>query len=53
VCDHITKDEIKETLKKMANGKAEGLDQISVEVWKCLDEVGRIRVANGVFQCHF
>jgi len=32
VCGHITKDEIKEALKKMANGKAEGPDQISVEV---------------------
>jgi len=40
VCGHITKDEIKEALKKMANGKAEGPGQISVEVWKCLGEVG-------------
>ena len=38
VCGHITKDEIKEALKKMGNGKAKGPDQIPVEVWKCLGE---------------
>ena len=38
VCGHISKDEIKEALKKMTNGKAEGPDQIPVEVWKCLGE---------------
>ena len=37
----ITKDEIKEALRKMAKGKAEGPDQIPVEVWKGLGEVGR------------
>ena len=37
MCGHITKDEIKEALKKMTNGKAEGPP---VEVWKCLGEVG-------------
>jgi len=31
-CGHITKDEIKEALKKMTNGKAEGTDQMPVEV---------------------
>jgi len=40
LCEPISKDEIKETLKKMANGKVEGQDQILVEVWKCLDEEG-------------
>jgi len=40
VCGHISKDEIKEVLRKMPNGKAEGPDQIPVEVWKCLDEKG-------------
>jgi len=40
MCGHITKDEIKEALKKMTDGKAEGPDQIPVEVWKCLDEEG-------------
>ena len=34
------KDEIKDALKKMSNGKAEGPDQIPVEVWKCLGEEG-------------
>ena len=36
----ITKEEIRETLKKMAKGKAVGLDQIPVEVWKFMGEVG-------------
>ena len=40
VCSHITKDEIKEALKKMANGEAEGPDQIPVEVWKYLGDTG-------------
>ena len=40
MCGHITKDEIKKALKKMVNGKAEGPDQIPVEVWKCLGEAG-------------
>ena len=31
-CGHISKDEIKEALRKMPNGKAEGPDQIPVEV---------------------
>jgi len=35
-----SKDEIKEILKKMTNGKVEGPDQIPVEVWKCLGEEG-------------
>ena len=34
----ITRDEIKEALKRMPNGKAEGPDQIPVEVWKNLGE---------------
>jgi len=37
-CEPISKDEIKETLKKMTNGKVEGPNQIPVEVWKCLGE---------------
>ena len=40
VCIPIRKEEIKETLKKMTNGKAEGPDRIPVEVWKCLGEEG-------------
>ena len=32
VCGHISKDKIKEALKKMTNGKAEGTDQMPVEV---------------------
>jgi len=36
----ISKDEIKEILKQMSNGKVEGPDQIPLEVWKCLGEEG-------------
>ena len=38
--DLIAKEEIREVLKKMANGKAVGQDQIPVEVWKFMGEVG-------------
>ena len=40
LCESISKDEIKNALKKMSNGKDEGPDQIPIEVWKCLDEEG-------------
>jgi len=36
----ISKDEIKEALKRMPNGKAERPDRILVEVWNCLAEEG-------------
>ena len=39
-CGHISKDEIKEAIRKMPSGKAEVPDQIPVEVWKCLGEEG-------------
>ena len=39
-CGHISKDEIKEAMRKMPNGKTEGPDQIPVKVWKCLGEEG-------------
>ena len=38
--DMITKEEIREALKKMANGKTVGPDQIPVKVWKCMGEEG-------------
>ena len=34
----INKDEIKEILKKMSNGKVEGSDQILMEISKCMGE---------------
>jgi len=40
ICGHITKDDIKEALKKMTNGKTAGPNQILVEVWKYLGEEG-------------
>ena len=36
----ISEGEVKETLKKMTNGKVEGSDHIHVEVWKYLGEEG-------------
>jgi len=39
-CSHISKEEVKEALRKMKSGKAVGPDLIPVEVWKCLGEVG-------------
>ena len=39
-CGLISKDDIKEAMRKMPDGKAEVPDQIPVEVWKCLGEEG-------------
>ena len=39
-CEPICKDKIRDALKKMANGKVKGPDQIPIEVWKCLEEEG-------------
>ena len=36
----ITREEVKEALRKMKSGKAVGLDSILVEVWKSLGEDG-------------
>ena len=36
----ISKEDIKESLRKMTNGKIKGPDQIPVEVLKCLGEEG-------------
>jgi len=36
----ITREEVKESLRKMKNGKAVGPDNIPVEVWKSLGEDG-------------
>ena len=48
-CGHINKDEIKEVMRKMPNGKSVGSNQIPVEVfWG-----GRFGVANGAFQYYF
>ena len=39
-CSCISKEEVKEALRKMKPGKAVGPDLIPVEVWKCLGKVG-------------
>jgi len=40
VCSRISKEEVKEALRKMKSEKAVGPDFILVEIWKCLGEVG-------------
>ena len=37
--EKISKEEVRETMKRMKNGKAVGPDDIPVEVWKCLGEI--------------
>ena len=37
----ISKEEMRENMKRMKNGKAVGPDDIPVEVWKCLGEIAR------------
>jgi len=39
-CEPFSKAEIRDTLRMMVNGKVEGPNQISVEVWKCSGEEG-------------
>ena len=36
--ERISKEEVRENMKRMKNGKAVGPDDIPVEVWKCLGE---------------
>jgi len=36
----VSKEEVRDALQKMKNGKAVGLDRILVEIWKCLGEEG-------------
>jgi len=35
----ISESEVKEALKRMKSRKAVGLDEISIEVWRCLGEM--------------
>ena len=36
--ESISKEEVRENMQRMKKGKAEGPDDIPVEVWKCLEE---------------
>ena len=36
--ERISKEEVRENVQRMTNGKAVGPDNIPVEVWKCLGE---------------
>ena len=37
--EKISKEEVRENMKRMKNGKAVGPDDIPVDVWKCLGEI--------------
>ena len=37
--ERISKEEVRENMKRMKNGKAVGPDDIPLEVWKCLGEI--------------
>ena len=37
--EKISKEEVRENMKRMKNGKAVGPDDMPVEVWKCLGEI--------------
>ena len=37
----VSKGEVKNALRRMKKGKAVGPDELSVEVWKCMGEMGR------------
>ena len=53
ICEPISKDETKESLRKMTNRKVEGPDQIPMEVWKCLGEEGLkwlVELCNVIFR---
>ena len=39
-CSCISKENVKDALRRMKSGKAVGLDLIPVEIWKCLGEEG-------------
>ena len=36
----VSREEVKNTLKRMKKGKAVGPDELPVEVWKCMQEMG-------------
>ena len=37
----VSKEKMKNALRKMKNGKAVGTDELPVEVWKCMGKIGR------------
>jgi len=39
-CSRISKEEVKDALRRMKSRKAVGLDLIPMEIWKCLGEEG-------------
>ncbi|KAJ0851967.1 putative SWR1-complex protein 5/Craniofacial development protein [Helianthus annuus] len=51
-CRRITHEEVRMALKKMGRGKAVGLDNIPIEVWKCLGEEG-VRCGGVVSWCRY
>ena len=39
--ERISKEEVRENMKRIKNGEAVGPDDTPVEVWKCLGEIAR------------
>ena len=44
----VSKEEVKNALKRMKKGKAVGQDELPVEVWKCMGKI-RIKFLNRLF----
>ena len=44
----VSREEVKNALKRMKKGKAVGIDELPVEVWKCMGEIG-IKFLNKLF----
>ena len=44
----VSREEVKNAVRKMKKGKAVGLDELPVEVWKCMGEMG-IKFLTGLF----
>ena len=38
--NYLSREEVKNALKRMKKGKAVGSDELPVEVWKCMEEMG-------------
>ena len=46
--NHVSREEVKNTLSRMKKGKAVGPDELPVEVWKCMGKTG-IKFLNRLF----
>ena len=46
--NYVSREEVKNALRRMKKGKAVGPDELPVEVWKCMAEMG-IKFLTGLF----